>query len=593
MTTYRAPTRDIWFVLEDLARWDEIHALPGWEDASPDFARAVLKEAATLAEEVIAPTNPSGDAEGARLEEDGVHVPEAFRAAYETFRDGGWTALDADPEYGGQGLPALLSIAVSELWQSANLAWSNCALLAGGAIHAIEEHASPALKATWLPNMISGTWTGTMNLTEPQAGSDLALIRTTATPDGGAYRVSGQKIFITYGDHDMAENIVHLVLARLPDAPPGVRGISLFLVPKILVGEDGSLGARNGVQALSLEEKLGIHGSPTCVMQYEDAVGYLVGEPNQGLACMFTMMNHARISVGMQGLAVAERAYQHALEYARERVQGSLPGSDGPVTIVHHADVRRMLMEMKAQIEAMRAVAYVGASHLDRATGSEGEAARWHQARADLMTPIIKAWSSETGQQIASLALQVFGGMGFVEETGAAQHYRDVRITTIYEGTTGIQAADLAGRKVLRDGGTALRALIAEMRETEAEVGERLPDQLPAFRSGVDHLQTGLDWLLEHAGNDFTVPGAVAFHLLMLCGTVCGAHQSLRGALAAQARLAQGETERSFLEAKLVTTRFYNESVLPRAGASLAAMRAGAEAVMELTEEQFEPTPLA
>ena len=592
MTAYRAPTRDIWFVLEDLARWDEINGLPGFEDATPDFARAVLREAATFAEEVIAPTNPAGDLERARMEEDGVRVPAAFREAYAKFRDGGWASLDAGPEFGGQGLPALLSIAVSELWQSANLAWSNCALLAGGAIHAIEEHANPELKAAWLPNLVAGTWTGTMNLTEPQAGSDLALIRTTAVPDGDAYRVSGQKIFITYGDHDMAENIVHLVLARLPDAPPGVRGISLFLVPKVLLQADGSLGERNGVRALSLEEKLGIHGSPTCVMEYDDAVGYLVGEPNQGLACMFTMMNHARISVGMQGLAVAERAYQHALEYARERRQGSLPGSDGPVTIIHHADVRRMLMEMKAQIEAMRAVAYVGARHMDLAAGAQGDSGRWHQARADLMTPIIKAWSTETGQQIASLALQVFGGMGFVEETGAAQHYRDVRITTIYEGTTGIQAADLVGRKVLRDGGTALRELIAEMRETESEIEERLPDQFPAFRSGVDRLETGLDWLLEHAGNDFTVPGAVSFHLLMLCGIVCGAHQSMRGALVAQSRLAQGDSERSFLEGKLVTARFYNESVLPRAAACLAAMEAGADAVMGLAEEQFEPVSL-
>ncbi len=592
MTAYRAPTRDIWFVLEDLAHWTEINALPGWEDATPDFARAVLKEAGTLAEEVIAPTNPAGDHEGARIDDEGVHVPAGFREAYGQFRDGGWSSLDADPEYGGQGLPALLSIAVSELWQSANLAWSNCALLAGGAVHAIEEHADPTLKATWLPNLISGTWTGTMNLTEPQAGSDLALIRSTAVPDGDAYRVSGQKIFITYGDHDMAENIVHLVLARLPDAPPGVRGISLFLVPKVLLNADGSLGQRNGVRALSLEGKLGIHGSPTCVMEYDNAVGYLVGEPNQGLACMFTMMNHARISVGVQGLAVAERAYQHALEYARERRQGSLPGSDGPVTIIHHADVRRMLMEMKAQIEAMRAVAYAGARHLDLATGAHGDARTRHQARADLMTPIIKAWITETGQQVASLALQVFGGMGFVEETGAAQHYRDVRITTIYEGTTGIQAADLVGRKVLRDGGTALRELIEEMRETEAELEASLPDQLSGFRSSVGQLERGLDWLLENGGNDFTVPGAVSFHFLMLCGIVCGAHQSLRGALAARARLAAGDSERSFLEAKLVTARFYNESVLPRAGACLAAMEAGADAVMGLEEEQFEPVPL-
>ena len=594
MTAYRAPTRDMWFVLEELVPWHEINALPGFEDATPDLVRAALKEAAALAEEVIAPTNVIGDQEGASFDRDGsgVRVPTGFREAFEHFRAGGWTGLGDSPEFGGQGLPELLAAAVSELWQSANLAWSNCSELSHGAVRAIESHASDALKATYLPHLIDGSWTGTMNLTEPQAGSDLALIRCSAVPEGDHHLVSGQKIFITYGDHDMADNIVHLVLARLPDAPPGVRGISLFLVPKVLVGADGSLGPANRVKAVSIEHKLGIHGSPTCVMQYDRAVGHLVGEAHRGLACMFTMMNRARIGVGLQGLAVAERAYQHALQYAQERVQGNLPGDDEPVTIIHHPDVRRMLMEMKAQIEAMRAVGYIGASYLDRAARGDAAERSRHWARADLMTPIIKGWITETGQQIASLALQVFGGTGFVEETGAAQHYRDARITTIYEGTTGIQASDLVGRKMLRDGGVAIRAVIGEMRDMEKDVESRLPDQSAAYRTGIDRLEAGVDWLFANAGNDFAAAGAVAVNMLMLCGVVAGAHAMTRGALAAVARLGESDHDASFFAAKIVTARFYNAHILPRAGAHLAAIQAGSDAVMALTERQFEPVPL-
>ena len=593
MADYRAPTKDIWFVLEELVPWREINSLPGCEEATPDLVRAALREAGRFAEEVIAPTNMAGDKAGAQIDDDGVRVPPGFAEAFHQFRDGGWPALSFPEQYGGQQLPVLLAIATGELWQSANLAWSNCPLLAEGAVRAIASHASDELKQRYLPNMVSGVWTGTMNLTEPQAGSDLALLRSTAAPEGDHYRIRGQKIFITYGDHDMADNIVHLVLARLPDAPPGVRGISLFLVPKMLVGDDGSLGEANRVRAVSLEGKLGIHGSPTCVMEYDDALGYLVGGPHQGLACMFTMMNDARVRVGLQGLSVAERAYQHAVAYARERVQGALPGSDGSVTIIHHPDVRRMLMEMKAQIEAMRAVGYVGASHLDRAARTSGDERAYHQARIDLLTPVIKAWITETGQEIASTALQVFGGMGFVEESGAAQHYRDARITTIYEGTTGIQAMDFVGRKVLRDRGEALCVLIAEMRGIDGEVAADLPDTLPAYRAGIGRLQQGLDWLLANAGNDLVNAGAAAFNLLMLCGVVAGAHQMLRSALIAKARLASAEeTDRSFLEAKLTTTRFYIEHILPRSAAYLDAATAGGGSMMELAEEQFEPAAL-
>ena len=592
MADYRAPTKDIWFVLEELVPWREINALPGCEEATPDLVRAALREAGRFAEEVIAPTNAAGDRAGARIENGEVRVPPGFAEAFDQFREGGWPALSFAEEYGGQELPVLLAIATGELWQSANLAWSNCPLLAEGAVRAIASHASDELKRRYLPNMVSGVWTGTMNLTEPQAGSDLGLLRSSATPEGSRYRIRGQKIFITYGDHDMADNIVHLVLARLPDAPPGVRGISLFLVPKVLVEDDGSLGEANRVRAVSLEGKLGIHGSPTCVMEFDDAVGYLVGGPHQGLACMFTMMNDARVRVGLQGLSIAERAYQDAVAYARERVQGAAPGSEGSVTIIHHPDVRRMLMEMKAQIEAMRAVGYVGASHLDRAARATGDERAYHQARIDLLTPVIKAWITETGQQIASTALQVFGGMGFIEETGAAQHYRDARITTIYEGTTGIQAMDFVGRKVLRDRGQALRVLIDEMQALEDQVAAELPASLPAYRAGVERMEQGLDWLLANAGNDLVNAGAAAFNLLMLCGVVAGAQQMLRAALVAKARLASGDPDVVFLEAKLTTARFYVEHILPRAGAYLAAAEAGGESVMELPEEQFEPASL-
>ena len=592
MADYRAPTKDIWFVLEELVPWREINALPGCEEATPDLVRAALREAGRFAEEVIAPTNAAGDKAGARIEDGEVRVPPGFAEAFDQFREGGWPALSFAEEYGGQELPVLLAIATGELWQSANLAWSNCPLLAEGAVRAIASHASDELKRRYLPNMVSGVWTGTMNLTEPQAGSDLGLLRSSATPEGSRYRIRGQKIFITYGDHDMADNIVHLVLARLPDAPPGVRGISLFLVPKVLVRDDGSLGEANRVRAVSLEGKLGIHGSPTCVMEFDDAVGYLVGGPHQGLACMFTMMNDARVRVGLQGLSIAERAYQDAVAYARERVQGAAPGSEGSVTIIHHPDVRRMLMEMKAQIEAMRAVGYVGASHLDRAARATGDERAYHQARIDLLTPVIKAWITETGQQIASTALQVFGGMGFIEETGAAQHYRDARITTIYEGTTGIQAMDFVGRKVLRDRGQALRVLIDEMQALEDQVAAELPASLPAYRAGVERMEQGLDWLLANAGNDLVNAGAAAFNLLMLCGVVAGAQQMLRAALVAKARLASGDPDVVFLEAKLTTARFYVEHILPRAGAYLAAAEAGGESVMELPEEQFEPASL-
>lgn len=591
MSEYHAPVKEMLFVLRHLAELPAIGRLPGYEDASEDLVEAVLNEAAQLAANVIAPTNRIGDAQGTRVENGRVVVPAEFTAAYREFVDGGWTGLSLNPEHGGQGLPYVLGVAVEEMWQAANLAWSLGPLLTQGAARAIEEHGSEALRQSYLPRMVSGEWSGTMNLTEPQAGSDLAAIRSQAVPEGGHYRISGQKIFITWGDHDMTANVVHLVLARLPDAPSGTRGISLFLVPKFIPGPDGEPGERNAVHPVSVEHKLGIHGSPTCVMAFEGAVGYLIGEKHQGLACMFTMMNHARLGVGMEGIAIAERAYQQALAYARERVQGRVPGIDGRAAIINHADVRRMLLSMKAQIEAMRSLGYVVAASLDfaRAAGDPAERAR-HQARVELLTPVVKGWCTETGQQLASLGVQIHGGMGYVEETGAAQHLRDARITTIYEGTTGIQAADFVGRKILRDRGAALAALIDDMAATVAELaqaGAPLAVLHEALREGVEDLQAAARWLAANHERHPGVPGAVSFNFLMLTGTVAGGWQLARAALAARAELAAGTADRAFCEAKLLTARFYAGQLMPMAGALRRGIEAGCEELLALPEEQF------
>jgi len=584
------------FALRDLAGLDRLTALPGYGEATADTVEAILEEAAALATRVISPTNAIGDRQGTRVENGGVLVPEAFHAAYREYQSGGWPAVTGPEEFGGQGLPFLLGVALEEMWCSANLAWSLCPMLTEGAARAIEAHASQALRETYLPKMTAGEWTGTMNLTEPQAGTDLAALRTQAVPEGEHYRISGQKIFITWGDHDLTENIVHLVLARLPDAPPGVRGISLFLVPKFLVRPDGSLGERNGVRPVSVEHKLGIHGSPTCVMAFDGAVGYLVGELNNGLAAMFTMMNHARLGVGMEGVAVAERAYQRARAYARERVQGRVAGEDGRAAIIRHADVRRMLLTMKACIEAMRSIAYVTAADLDIARRHPDAATRAkHQSRVDLMTPVVKGWSTELGQVLTSLAVQVHGGMGYVEETGVAQHLRDIRITTIYEGTTGIQANDLVGRKILRDGGESLQALLAELRQFEAELGRGAaasPDLALIARSlaeGRKAIEAAGAWLGANHARHPAAPGAASYHMLMLLGTVTGGWQLARAALMARDRLAAGASgpDRDFYQAKVITARFYAEQVLPQATAHLKALEAGPDALLALPDDQF------
>ena len=506
MSAYTAPLKDMRFVLNELAGLSEI-ANCQYADATPDTVDAIL-EAEQFAAGVLDPLNHTGDQEGSVWDDGKVRTPKGFKEAYKLFCEGGWSALSLDPEWGGQGLPKLVSTPVTEMITSANMSFSLCPMLTQGAIEAMLLSGTEQLKKTFLPKMFDGSWTGTMNLTEPQAGSDLAAVRSKAVREGDHYRISGQKIFITFGEHDWTENIVHLVLARTPDAPEGVKGISLFIVPKFLVRPDGSLGERNTAKCASIEHKLGIHASPTAVMVFEDAVGYLVGEENRGLAYMFVMMNAARFAVGLEGVAIAERAFQRALAYAKDRVQGrDLVEGSNAVPIIRHPDVRRMLMLMKTQTEAMRALAYVVAAAIDSAIHHPDKAARQrNQAFVDLMIPVVKGWSTETGIEIASLGVQVHGGMGFIEETGAAQHLRDARITTIYEGTTGIQANDLIGRKIAREGGVTVKAWLQHLQQLDTELaksnGIDIAHVRKALAAGVTAVAESVDYLLATFGKD-------------------------------------------------------------------------------------------
>ncbi len=594
MAGYTAPLRDMRFVLEEVVGLSDIAALPGCEAATPDLVQAILEEAGRLAGEVIAPLNQPGDRQRCRLENGAVLTPDGFRQAYARFVEGGWNGVPFDPEHGGQGLPWVVAAALYEIWLAANMSFGLCPLLTQAAVALLSGHGSPAQKQLFLPNMIRGRWTGTMDLTEPQAGSDLAAINTRAVADDGHYRLTGQKIFITWGEHDVAENIIHLVLARIRDAPPGLKGISLFIVPKILVGPDGRLEGRNDVTCVSLEDKLGIHGSPTCVMAFGDdagAVGHLVGEENRGVEYMFTMMNNARTFIGLQGLAIAERAYQQARDYARGRVQGRETGSDdaAPVAIIRHPDVRRMLFTMKAEIAAMRGLVYHTAGLIDTAKRHTDAAHRARaQAQFELITPLVKAWCTELGVDIASTGLQVHGGVGYIEETGAAQHFRDARIGPIYEGTNGIQAADLVGRKVLRDRGAAVRELIADMRVTVAALsGDATADISGGLSAGIDALAATTDWLLDARANDIRDALAGAVPYLRLFGTVAGGWMMARTALAAERGLAADAGERRFNAARLLTARFYAQHLAPRAAAHAAAVTAGAGTLMALDEDLF------
>jgi len=573
---YRAPLKELSFVLNELLGPHPLSGCPAHADYSPDLADAVLGESARFAEEVLDPINRPGDREGAHWSETGVKTAAGFRDAYQQFIAGGWQQLRAPAEIGGQGAPMILATAVQETWASANLAFKLCPMLTYGAIHALQVTASPELQQRFLPRMVSGEWTGTMVLTEPQAGSDLALIRTRAVPQAagatpGAYRLFGQKIFITWGEHDFTDNIIHMVLARIEGAPEGVRGISLFVVPKVLVGADGALGERNDLRCMSIEHKLGIHASPTCVMAFgerDGAVGYLVGEANRGLEYMFIMMNAARLAVGLQGYAVAERAFQQAADYARSRVQGrnsAAAKGAAAAPIIHHPDVKRMLLEMKAGIEAMRALTLYAAWQLDLAeTHAEATVRAQAQARGDLLIPIVKGWCTEFGVELASTGIQVHGGTGFIEETGAAQWLRDVRITAIYEGTTGIQANDLLGRKLARDKGAAMLSLLEEIeRELGEACGSAVADEVRTqVLTAVRALREATLKLLGIAATDMDRALAAAVPYLMMCGLVLGGWLTARAARRVSADASALGHE--FNAAKLATARAYCGQLLPR-----------------------------
>lgn len=569
MSEYIAPLRDMNFILYELAGVQAISELPGYEDATPDLVSPILEEAGKFAAGVLEPINRSGDVQGCQLEDGRVVSPDGWVDAYAQFREAGWGGLSLPPEFGGQGLPKVVSTPVWEMWFSTNMAFAMLPQLNVGQAEALLIAASETQKQAWLTRVVSGEWASTMDLTEPQAGSDLGATRSRANPQGdGSYKLFGQKIFISYGEHEITPNIVHLVLARLPDAPPGVKGLSLFLVPKYLLDGEGNPGEKNDIRCISIEHKLGIHGSPTCTLSYGDeggAIGWMVGEPNQGLATMFIMMNDARFGVGVQGLGLGERAYQLALTYARERVQGRdvVSGQSG-LPIIHHPDVKRMLLSMRARIMAMRALLYSAAGWFDLARRHpDSTQAEKYRRYVDLLMPVAKGWCTEIGNDVCNDAIQVFGGMGFVEETGIAQLFRDARIITIYEGTTGIQANDLINRKILRENGTTLRELIVELRETCAalrtdgslyQVGVGLSDM-------VDALESATDWVLVNGRNSpaEVLAGAVPF--LHLMGTVAGGWQLARAALAARRQLDVNEGDEVYLSSLIDLAHFYMATI--------------------------------
>ncbi|HEV2008774.1 MAG TPA: acyl-CoA dehydrogenase C-terminal domain-containing protein [Burkholderiales bacterium] len=596
MSTYAAPLQDMQFVIKELVGLADITAMPACAEVTGDVVDAVLGEAGKFAAAVLDPLNRSGDEQGARLIDGKVAPPQGFKEAYAQFIAAGWNGLSGATEFGGQGLPHVVAMPVQEMWNSANMAFCLCPMLTSGVLEALTLRGTPAQQKIYLPRLISGEWCGTMNLTEPQAGSDLSAVRTRAMPQGDHYLIHGTKIFITWGEHDMTQNIVHLVLARTPDAPEGVKGISLFIVPKFFVNPDGSLGERNDIKCVSIEHKLGIRASPTCVLAYGDrkgAVGYLVGQENRGLEYMFIMMNHERLGVGIEGVGLAERAYQHAREYAKTRVQGRAIGQKGGdrVTIIHHPDVKRMLLTMKSQVEAMRALAYTVSAALDKSRHHpDDKERRRNQALVDFLIPIVKGWCTEQGIEIASIGMQIHGGMGFVEETGAAQYLRDARITAIYEGTTGIQAADLVGRKVAFDKGTTAFAVIDEMRGLDGNLARSTNADVAAQRDNlkraVDGVAAATQWVVDTFPNDPNAVAAVSVPFLKLWGTVVGGWLMARAASIADSRLGAGG-DPDFYRAKIATARFYAEHILPQAAAISSEVVNGASSVLALTEEQF------
>lgn len=587
MNEYIAPLKEMQFVLDEIVDLEQHCSLYNDENIAADLAGPILAEAAKLSHERISPMNWVGDQNPCRLVDGAVQETEGFKSVYQEFVEGGWNALSSSSEFGGMGLPEVIDVACVEMWTGSNVAFSLCSTLTHGAVNALIASASDELKATYLPKMISGEWTGTMNLTEPQAGSDLSVIKTKAVPEGDHYRITGTKIFITWGDHQMADNIVHLVLARTPDAPDGVKGISLFLVPKFMVNEDGSLGERNDAYCQSLEHKLGIHASPTCVMGFgqtdgsEGAIGYLVGQENRGLMNMFVMMNAARLHVGLEGLGISERAYQRARDYALDRVQGVAMGESERGPIAHHADVKRMLLEMRSITQAQRCLAYDAYADQDKSHLGDTEAL----ARVEYLTPIVKAWCTEMSVEIASIGVQVHGGMGFVEETGAAQHLRDARITTIYEGTTGIQAADLIGRKLMSDNGGRLKLLLDRMLDELSAMEE--PVGMGVKQPAQDALQLideSAKWILESASDDQATLGSAAHHFLMLNGFALGAFYLAKSAIIAQEKY---QHDPEFVDTQIKLAKFYMQMVLPRAQHHAQALRASSEVLTDFAVGQL------
>ena len=596
MSEYLAPLEDMKFALKEVVDIASLTELPNFSKVGLESLDDILDEAGRFFNEVISPTNRVGDLEGSKLNQDGkVTTPTGFKEAYAQYVDAGWGAISFDPEYGGGGFPWLVGIAVTEMLTAANMAMSLNPMLTQGSIHALTAHGDPNQKLAWLPKLITGEWAGTMNLTEPQAGSDVgALTAKAELQENGTYLISGQKIYITWGEHDLTENIIHLVLARTPDAPPGTKGISLFIVPKFLVNDDGSLGEENDVKCLSIEHKLGIHASPTCVLQFGDnggAIGYLVGDENSGMRYMFTMMNQARLAVGLEGLAVADRAYQQALEYALERRQGRRPETPKGESslIIEHPDVRRMLMTMKAYVEAMRCLVYLNAKAIDIAHHHPDESER-EQGRelTDLLTPISKGWCTDLGNELTSLGIQVHGGMGFVEETGAAQHYRDIRIAGIYEGTNGIQAIDLVGRKLNMRNGDVVFELLTQIDETVTKLNEKGLEEIGLpLKEANESLKKASTWLLENgAGNsDAVLAGATPY--LRMFGTTIGGWLMANSALSAQQLLTEATENTEFLQAKIETARFFAQQLLPQATGLLASVTSGSDSMFAINSESL------
>ena len=596
MSEYLAPLEDMKFTLKEVVDIASLTELPNFSKVGLESLDDILDEAGRFFNEVISPTNRVGDLEGSKLNQDGkVTTPTGFKEAYAQYVDAGWGAISFDPEYGGGGFPWLVGIAVTEMLTAANMAMSLNPMLTQGSIHALTAHGDPNQKLAWLPKLITGEWAGTMNLTEPQAGSDVgALTAKAELQENGTYLISGQKIYITWGEHDLTENIIHLVLARTPNAPPGTKGISLFIVTKFLVNDDGSLGEENDVKCLSIAHKLGIHASPTCVLQFGDnggAIGYLVGDENSGMRYMFTMMNQARLAVGLEGLAVADRAYQQALEYALERRQGRRPETPKGESslIIEHPDVRRMLMTMKAYVEAMRCLVYLNAKAIDIAHHHPDESER-EQGRelTDLLTPLSKGWCTDLGNELTSLGIQVHGGMGFVEETGAAQHYRDIRIAGIYEGTNGIQAIDLVGRKLNMRNGDVVFELLTQIDETVTKLNEKGLEEIGLpLKEANESLKTASTWLLESgaANSDAVLAGATPY--LRMFGTTIGGWLMANSALSAQQLLTEATENTEFLQAKIETARFFAQQLLPQATGLLASVTSGSDSMFAINSESL------